>query len=402
MWDQLVGMFGESATGSGTLRYGVHINDEHIEGAAGTDGQIYQYTDLANTLYGFVNALVQANATIAGTPNLPVVENPPIVQPNQNPLLREDPNLAVSGTAADYIFSYGNLPPQFNWQPAIAPGTGDTVYYAQIGPNEQLYVGPDNQFYDLKHLGPITPSDVPGAAVDINTFLVNWQEGGAGVTPTPVYISNSGQSDVPVTASLTYDPANGLVTQYTNQATGAQLQLTKSADGLLLFYRDPSTGTSYAIDPATDAPSVPIDPTTFQPLVGPSVVSISPPTTGTLPPPRSGTGGTRATNGTGSTPTFTYSNRPPQFYWQPEIAPGTGDTVYYAQIGPDEQLYVGPDSQYYDLQHLGPIAPSDVPSAAIDISTFLASWQPTAASSGTNGSTDSGSGSGGQVGLDNA
>ena len=55
-FDQLSDLFGISSTGSGELSFGHAINNEQIVGVEGTDGQIYQYTDLANAMYGFADA----------------------------------------------------------------------------------------------------------------------------------------------------------------------------------------------------------------------------------------------------------------------------------------------------------------------------------------------------------
>ena len=60
LWDQLDDIFGSSATGSGKLNFGHAINNEWITGAPGTDGKIYQYTQIADALYAFTAALAQA------------------------------------------------------------------------------------------------------------------------------------------------------------------------------------------------------------------------------------------------------------------------------------------------------------------------------------------------------
>ncbi|HVA29535.1 MAG TPA: hypothetical protein VNF68_15240, partial [Candidatus Baltobacteraceae bacterium] len=68
-FDQLESMFGESATGAGHLSIGINgsgkdCNNQQIVGVPGTDGQIYQYTQLDSALASFQAAY--ANARAAG------------------------------------------------------------------------------------------------------------------------------------------------------------------------------------------------------------------------------------------------------------------------------------------------------------------------------------------------
>lgn len=69
MFDKLEGMFGESAAGSGVLSIGINgtgkdCNNQQIVGVAGTDGQVYQYTQLDSALNEFQTAY--ANAVASG------------------------------------------------------------------------------------------------------------------------------------------------------------------------------------------------------------------------------------------------------------------------------------------------------------------------------------------------
>jgi hypothetical protein len=57
IFDELEGMFGESATGSGGLLVGIDggkdVNNQQIIGVPDLNGVEYQYTDLSNALYDF-------------------------------------------------------------------------------------------------------------------------------------------------------------------------------------------------------------------------------------------------------------------------------------------------------------------------------------------------------------
>jgi hypothetical protein len=61
LYNSLDDMFGASATGAGQLSFGHAINNEQVVGVAGVDGKVYQYTDLANALYGFADEYAAAN-----------------------------------------------------------------------------------------------------------------------------------------------------------------------------------------------------------------------------------------------------------------------------------------------------------------------------------------------------
>lgn len=90
MYDKLVAMFGKSATGGGQLNFGHAINNEWITGASGTDGRVYQCTDLADALYAFKDAYALRFAPIAALPQaLPQVppEFTPIPDPAVQPLI---------------------------------------------------------------------------------------------------------------------------------------------------------------------------------------------------------------------------------------------------------------------------------------------------------------------------
>lgn len=67
-FDQLKGMFGESSTGAGVLSIGIggsgrDCNNQQIVGAAGLDGQVYQYTQLDAALNSFQTAYAKAVAS---------------------------------------------------------------------------------------------------------------------------------------------------------------------------------------------------------------------------------------------------------------------------------------------------------------------------------------------------
>ena len=60
IFDQMKAIFGISASGSGVLKFGTHIGDQHIEGAEGTDKQIHLYTEIASALETFTKGLISA------------------------------------------------------------------------------------------------------------------------------------------------------------------------------------------------------------------------------------------------------------------------------------------------------------------------------------------------------
>ena len=89
----------------------------------------------------------------------PVARSIPQVAPP--PITAETPPPANTATPANgTTYSYSNLPTEYNWSAQKAPVTNDTVYYAPDGSGGQYYVGPDNVFYHLNHLGPIGPNDI--------------------------------------------------------------------------------------------------------------------------------------------------------------------------------------------------------------------------------------------------
>ena len=64
LWDQLSAMFGENAQGNGHLSIGINgtgkdCNNQQVTGVAGTDGKVYQYTQLGGMVYAFAAALAQ-------------------------------------------------------------------------------------------------------------------------------------------------------------------------------------------------------------------------------------------------------------------------------------------------------------------------------------------------------
>ena len=81
MFDKLEGMFGVSATGSGTLNFEHVIKNEWVSGAQGTSGQHYAYTDLAQALYDFANAEVKAGAAPVPAANVPAASTVPAPVP---------------------------------------------------------------------------------------------------------------------------------------------------------------------------------------------------------------------------------------------------------------------------------------------------------------------------------
>jgi hypothetical protein len=56
MYNSLMAEFGSSATGAGVLWSGHAINNQQVIGVPGTDGKIYQYTQLGQSLFDFANA----------------------------------------------------------------------------------------------------------------------------------------------------------------------------------------------------------------------------------------------------------------------------------------------------------------------------------------------------------
>lgn len=68
MYNKLLGMFGESATGSGRLSIGnggsgKDCNNQQIVAVTGVSGQVYQYTQLDAALNEFEVAYAQARTT---------------------------------------------------------------------------------------------------------------------------------------------------------------------------------------------------------------------------------------------------------------------------------------------------------------------------------------------------
>uniref|UniRef100_E6PCM0 Uncharacterized protein n=1 Tax=mine drainage metagenome TaxID=410659 RepID=E6PCM0_9ZZZZ len=64
LWHQLSAMFGETAQGTGHLSIGINgtgkdCNNQEVTGATGTDGKVYQYTQLGGMVYAFAAALAE-------------------------------------------------------------------------------------------------------------------------------------------------------------------------------------------------------------------------------------------------------------------------------------------------------------------------------------------------------
>lgn len=142
-------------------------------------------------------------------------------------------------------FSESNLPGGFTWRQAKAPVTGDTVDYATIGPNEQLYVGPDNQFYDLHHMGDIAPGDISTSKINIASWL--GLGSAAPVAPstytgpgadTPAQNGANYSADVPA-GEVTSAPSNGATAFTPAQALAAnEVNQTSATAGMALGMSD--------------------------------------------------------------------------------------------------------------------------------------------------------------------
>lgn len=72
MYQQLMGTFGESTTGSGKINYGTDIANEFISGAAGASSQSQNYQDIVNQSNEFMSAFQAHNGNVAQAPILSI------------------------------------------------------------------------------------------------------------------------------------------------------------------------------------------------------------------------------------------------------------------------------------------------------------------------------------------